>query len=94
MLKRLPIAAALVVLCQHALAQVSTRPEIEISHAPQRLFALTNARLAVSANDIREDVTLVIDEGRVREILPAPGSAAAACRRQCLRAAAGRVWNV
>ena len=71
MLKRLPIAAALLVLCQHALAQVSTRPEIEISHAPQRLFALTNARLAVSANDIREDVTLVIDEGRVREILPA-----------------------
>ncbi len=66
---RLPIAVALALLCQHAFAQVSTRPEIEISHAPQRLFALTNARVAVSATDIREGVTLVIDDGRVREIL-------------------------
>ena len=69
MLNRLPIAAALALLCQQALAQVSTRPEIEISHAPQRLFALTNARVAVSATDIREGVTLVIDDGRVREII-------------------------
>ena len=70
MLNRLPLAAALALLCQQAFAQVSTRPEIEINHAPQRLFALTNARVAVSATDIREGVTLVIDDGRVREILP------------------------
>lgn len=71
MLIRLPIAAALALLCQHATAQVSTRPESEISHAPQRLYALTNARVVVSPGDIRDGVTLVIDEGRVREILPA-----------------------
>ena len=71
MLNRLPIAAALALLCQQVSAQVSTRPEIEISHAPQRLYALTNARIYVSATDVRNDVTLVIDAGRVREILPA-----------------------
>ena len=70
MLNRLPIAIALSLLCQHGIAQISTRPEIEISHAPQRLYALTHARVIVSATDIRNDVTLVIDEGRVREILP------------------------
>ena len=74
---RLPIAAALALLCQQAIAQVSTRPEIEISHAPQRLYALTNARVIVSAADIRSDVTLVIDAGRVREILPAGRAAPA-----------------
>ncbi len=71
MLTRLPVAAALALLCQQAIAQVSTRPEIEISHAPQRLYALTNARIYVSATDIRKDATLVIDAGRVREVLPA-----------------------
>ena len=68
---RLPIAAALALLFQQAGAQISTRPEIEISRAPQRLYALTHARVVVSATDVRKDVTLVIDEGRVREILPA-----------------------
>jgi imidazolonepropionase-like amidohydrolase len=74
MFYRLPIAATFALLSQHGLAQVSTRPEIEISQAPQRFYALTHARIYVTPSDVRADATLVIEDGRIQAILPA-GSA-------------------
>lgn len=52
-------------------AQVSTRPEIEVHRAPQRFFALKNARVMLSATEVRESATLVIRDGRVLSILGA-----------------------
>lgn len=52
-------------------AQVSTRPEIEVHRAPQRYFALKNARVMLSATEVRESATLVIRDGHVLSILTA-----------------------
>jgi imidazolonepropionase-like amidohydrolase len=59
------------VVFARASAQLSTRPEIEISHAPQRHYALTHAQIFVAPGDVREDATLVIQDGQVRDILRA-----------------------
>lgn len=54
-----------------AQAQVSTRPEIEVHRSPQRFFALKNARVMLSASEVRESATLVIRDGRVVSVLSA-----------------------
>jgi imidazolonepropionase-like amidohydrolase len=50
-------------------AQIGTAPEIEVARAPQSSYALQNANVLVSAGDFRRDVTLVIADGRVKDII-------------------------
>jgi imidazolonepropionase-like amidohydrolase len=64
----LPFALALG-LASSAAAQVSTTPEIQVNHAPHRVYALTNANVFVTPTRLEKAATLVIENGRVRAIL-------------------------
>jgi imidazolonepropionase-like amidohydrolase len=67
-----PLSLRFAIICAltgAASAQTSTTPEIEISTAPHRKYALTNANIYLTPERLEKDATLVIDQGRVQAIL-------------------------